>query len=552
MEFWIDFIRNLFFGSGVAHSMIILALAVGIGVYLSRVKIAGISFGVTWVLFIGILLSHFGMVLDGELLHFVKEFGLILFVYSIGLQVGPGFFSSFMAGGLKLNTITCIIVFFDVLVAVLLIFTTNEGVDTITGIMSGAVTNTPGMGAASTAYKDMFGHDSSNIALGYSVAYPLGVIGCILSLIALKFLYKGEKRFNKEKSNSIDIQRLSLEVTNKDITGITLEEIRRRNNLNFIVSRIIDKATGHCLIADSQSRLKTGDRVLVIANKELQEKLTSLIGEPVEQEWTKNDDELISRKITFTNPKLNGTKLSKLNIRREFGVNVTRVHRASVDLAPTANFRLQVGDIITVVGHETAINDIKKMFGDERKYLDHPNLIPIFIGIALGCILGSIPLSGTLISTPLKLGLAGGPLIVAILVSYFGPKLGIVTYTTTSANLMIREIGITLFLACVGLGAGGEFVDSIVNKGGYMWILYGAIITIIPILIAGLVGRYILKIKYNTLTGVISGSCTNPPALAFANQQCKGGDAAVGYATVYPLAMFLRILVGQMMILIFC
>ena len=457
-----------------------------------------------------------------------------------------------MAGGLKLNTITCIIVFFDVLAAVLLIFTTNEGVDTITGIMSGAVTNTPGMGAASTAYKDMFGHDSSNIALGYSVAYPLGVIGCILSLIALKFLYKGEKRFNKEKSNSIDIQRLSLEVTNQEITGITLEEIRRRNNLNFIVSRIIDKATGHCLIADSQSRLKTGDRVLVIANKELQEKLTSLIGEPVEQEWTKNDDELISRKITFTNPKLNGTKLSKLNIRREFGVNVTRVHRASVDLAPTANFRLQVGDIITVVGHETAINDIKKMFGDERKYLDHPNLIPIFIGIALGCILGSIPLSGTLISTPLKLGLAGGPLIVAILVSYFGPKLGIVTYTTTSANLMIREIGITLFLACVGLGAGGEFVDSIVNKGGYMWILYGAIITIIPILIAGFIGRYIFKIKYNTLTGVISGSCTNPPALAFANQQSKGGDAAVGYATVYPLAMFLRILVGQMMILIFC
>ena len=552
MEFWIDFIRNLFFGSGVAHSMIILALAVGVGVYLSRVKIAGISFGVTWVLFIGILLSHFGMVLDGELLHFVKEFGLILFVYSIGLQVGPGFFSSFMAGGLKLNTITCIIVLFDVLAAVLLIFTTNEGVDTITGIMSGAVTNTPGMGAASTAYKDMFGHDSSNIALGYSVAYPLGVIGCILSLIALRFLYKGEKRLNKEKSNSVDIQRLSLEVTNKDITCITLEEIRKRSNLNFIVSRIIDKATGHCLIADSQSKLKTGDRVLVIANKDLQEKLTSLIGEPVEQEWIKNDDELISRKITFTNPKLNGTKLSKLKIRKEFGVNVTRVHRASVDLAPTANFRLQVGDIITVVGHETAINDIKKTFGDERKYLDHPNLIPIFIGIALGCILGSIPLSGTLISTPLKLGLAGGPLIVAILVSYFGPKLGIVTYTTTSANLMIREIGITLFLACVGLGAGGEFVDSIVNKGGYMWILYGAIITIIPILIAGLVGRYILKIKYNTLTGVISGSCTNPPALAFANQQCKGGDAAVGYATVYPLAMFLRILVGQMMILIFC
>jgi putative transport protein len=323
-------------------------------------------------------------------------------------------------------------------------------------------------------------------------------------------------------------------------------------NLNFIVSRIIDKATGHCDIANSRSKLELGDRVLIICNKDIHDRLVSLIGKPVQQEWIKFDEKVISRKITFTNHKLNGTKLGKLNIRKEFGVNITRVHRAGVDLAPTAGFRLQIGDIITVVGHENAINDIKKMFGDDRKYLDHPNLIPIFIGIALGCIIGSIPLTGTLISTPLKLGLAGGPLIVAILVSYFGPKMGIVTYTTTSANLMIREIGITLFLACVGLGAGGEFVDSIVNKGGYMWILYGAIITIVPILVAGFVGRYVFRIKYNTLTGVISGSCTNPPALAFANQQSKGGDTAVAYATVYPLAMFLRILAGQMMILLFC
>lgn len=552
MDFCIEFFSNLLFGTGVAHSMIILAVTVGIGVYLSRVKIAGVSFGVTWVLFIGILLSHFGMTLDSELLHFVKEFGLILFVYSIGLQVGPSFFSSFKAGGLKLNTVTCIIVLFDILVAILLIYTTGEDVDTITGIMSGAVTNTPGMGAATTAFKDMNGYESTNIALGYSVAYPLGVIGCILSMIAIRFLYKGEKRFSKANSNDVNIERLSLEVTEKEITGLTLENIRQQSNLNFIVSRIIDKATGHCNIANSQSKLYIGDRLLIIANKDIHDKLISLIGKPVEQEWTRIDEELISRKITFTNHKLNGTKLIKLNIRKGFGVNVTRVHRAGVDLAPTANFRLQVGDIITVVGRETAINDIKKMFGDERRYLDHPNLIPIFIGIALGCILGSIPLSGTLLTTPLKLGLAGGPLIVAILVSYFGPKMGIVTYTTTSANLMIREIGITLFLACVGLGAGSNFVETIVEKGGYMWILYGAIITVVPILIAGCIGRYILKIKYNTLTGVISGSCTNPPALAFANQQCKGGDAAVGYATVYPLAMFLRILAGQMMILFFC
>ena len=547
-----DFINNLLFGTGIAHSMIILSLAVGIGIYLSRIKIAGISFGVTWVLFIGIFLSHFGMTLDSELLHFVKEFGLILFIYSIGLQVGPGFFSSFKSGGLKLNTVTCIIVLFDVLMAVLLISTTGESVDTITGIMSGAVTNTPGLGAASAAFKDMNGYDSPNIALGYSVAYPLGVIGCILAMISIKSFYKGEKKFGREKNNDVNIQRLSLKVTKSEITGKTLKEIRKESNLNFVVSRIIYKNSDSCVAADSHTTLNIGDRILIIADSTTHATLTELIGEPIEHEWIRPEEKLISRKIAFTKPKLNGVKLGKLNIRKEFGANITRINRAGVDLVPTVGFRLQVGDIVTIVGSENSINNVKKLLGDERKYLDHPNLIPIFIGIALGCVVGSIPLSGTLIATPLKLGLAGGPLIVAILISYFGPKMGIVTYTTSSANLMIREIGIVLFLACVGLGAGEQFVDSIVNKGGYMWILYGALITIIPILIAGIVGRYILKIRYNTLIGVISGSCTNPPALAFANQQSRNGDAAVGYATVYPLAMFLRILIGQMMILLLC
>ena len=547
-----SFIENLFFGTGIAHSMIILAITVGIGVYLSRIKIAGISFGVTWVLFIGILLSHFGMTLNEELLHFVKEFGLILFVYSIGLQVGPGFFSSFKSGGLKLNAITCLIVLLDVVFAIILIFTTGESVDTITGIMSGAVTNTPGMGAATTAFKDMNGYNSPNIALGYSVAYPLGVIGCILAMITIKSFYKGEKRLGKNKDNDVDIQRISIKVTKNDVRGVALEDIRKKSNLNFVISRVKYKSATTCTVANSQTRLDIGDTILVIADSKIHGQLTELFGEVIEQEWQNGNDMLVSRKIVFTKPKLNGTKLGKLNIRKGFGTNITRVNRAGVDLAPTANFRLQVGDILTVVGQEASVENVKKLLGDERKYLDHPNLVPIFIGIALGCILGSIPLSGTLISTPLKLGLAGGPLIVAILISYFGPKMKIVTYTTTSANLMIREIGITLFLTCVGLGAGGNFVDSIVNQGGYMWILYGAIITIIPIIIAGAVGRYIFKIKYNTLAGVIAGSCTNPPALAFANQQSKGGETAVGYATVYPLAMFLRILIGQMMILLLC
>ncbi|MBP3614011.1 MAG: putative transporter [Bacteroidaceae bacterium] len=552
MEGFVGFVNSLFFGTGVAHSMIVLAFAVGIGVYLSRVKIAGISFGVTWVLFIGIILSHFGMTLDEELLHFVKEFGLILFVYSIGLQVGPGFFSSLKAGGVKLNAVACTIVLLDIIMALLIIVTTGEGVDTVTGIMSGAVTNTPGMGAAVAAYKDMYGVDSPNIALGYSVAYPLGVIGCIFSIIAIKWLYKGNIPVNSVQSDNVDIKRFSLQVTNSAAVGIPLEDIRKRSNLNFVVSRIMHCATGDCEVANSESLLSIGDRIMVVANADVEGKLTDLIGHRDTTDWLNDDEQLVSRKIILTNPKLNGTKLNKLNIRHQFGINVTRVHRAGIDLAPTASFRLQVGDVVTVVGKETSVSDIKKMLGDERKYLDHPNLIPIFIGIALGCILGSIPLTGTLIATPLKLGLAGGPLIVAILVSYFGPKMGVVTYTTTSANLMIREIGITLFLACVGLGAGSGFLDSIVNKGGYMWILYGALITVIPILIAGVVGRYLLAIRYNTLIGVIAGSCTNPPALAFANQLSPGGDAAVGYVAVYPLAMFLRILVGQMMILLLC
>lgn len=552
MEGFITFFDNLFFGTSVAHSMIILALAVGVGVYLGRIRIAGVSFGVTWVLFVGIILSHFGMTLDGTLLNFVKEFGLILFVFSIGLQVGPSFFSCFKAGGVKLNFVACIIVLFDVLMALTIIFLTGEGVDTVTGIMSGAVTNTPSMGAAVAAYKDMNGVDSSNIVLGYSVAYPLGVIGCILSMLVIKGLYRHNIAAGGIQSDNVNIKRFSLQVTNCNVAGVRLEEIRKRNNLNFVVSRIMHCATGDCEAANSASLLNIGDRIMVVANADVEDRLTELIGCRVGTDWLGDDEQLISRKIIITNPKLNGTKLSKLNMRHQFGVNVTRVHRAGIDLAPTASFRLQMGDTVTVVGKEASVGDVKKLLGNERKYLDHPNLIPIFIGIAVGCILGSVPLTGTLIATPLKLGLAGGPLIVAILVSYFGPKIGVVTYTTTSANLMIREIGITLFLACVGLSAGSGFLDSVVNKGGYMWILYGALITIVPILIAGLLGRYLLTVKYGTLMGVIAGACTNPPALAFANEISSDGDAAVGYVAVYPLAMFLRILIGQMMILLLC
>ncbi len=555
-----DFITNLFYGTdawsgGIAHSMIILALTIALGIVLGRVKIAKISFGVTWILFVGILFSHFGMTLNGNLLHFVKEFGLILFVYSIGLQVGPGFFSGFKSGGLTLNILACCIVLFDVITAIVLHYTTGESVTTITGIMSGAVTNTPGLGAAQQAYTDLYGSNATEIALGYSVAYPLGVIGCILAMQILKAtayrkIFKAPVEQESEKLNVVPI---NIIVKNKDITNTTLEDIRKSSKLDFVVSRIFNNTTKETEVANASSILQLNDKILVIAKPGLHESIVKLFGETCEMEWEKADAHFISRKIIITNPKLNGKVLSKLELRKHFQVNITRIHRSGIELVASPGIKLQIGDTVTVVGKETAVGNVKKILGDSRKYLDHPNLFPIFIGIVLGCILGSIPLMIPGIPQPVKLGLAGGPLIVSILISYFGPRLKLVTYTTTSANLMIREIGISLFLACVGLEAGNGFVDTIVNKGGYMWILYGAIITIVPLLVAGVIGRYIMKLKYNTLIGVMSGASTNPPALAFANEQCAGSEAAsIGYATVYPLTMFLRVLVAQMMILTLC
>ncbi len=556
-----DFLMTLLEGAqgqwsgGIAHSMIILALTIAFGVMMGRLKVAGISFGVTWILFVGIIFSHFGYSLNGDLLHFVKEFGLILFVFSIGLQVGPGFFSSFKAGGLTLCLITCTIVLFDVLTAVGVHYATDTPITTVTGILSGAVTNTPGLGAAQQAYREITGTSATDIALGYSVAYPLGVIGCILSMLAIKatFYRKEVTPATTDDSKRHDVEPLTIEVKNPTIAGKTLEEIRHSQNYDFVVSRILHCNTKEMEIASSNSTMQVGDKFLVIVRPEMRESVLNLFGTECVVDWDKEGAQFKSRKLIVTNPKLNGVALSKLNLRQNFKVNLTRVNRAGIDLVAAPDLRLQMGDVVTVVGMGSAVGSVKRVLGDSRKYLDHPNLIPIFIGIALGCTLGSLPIFIPGMSQPVKLGLAGGPLIVAILISYFGPKYKLITYTTTSANLMIREIGISLFLACVGLEAGKSFVDTIVNNGGLWWVLYGAIITILPLLIAGVVGRYILRIPYNTLIGVMSGSCTNPPALAFANEQDKNSDkASVGYATVYPLAMFLRILTAQLMILLFC
>lgn len=492
MEFW----NNLFEGvsdawsGGIAHSIIILALVIALGKMLGKSKVGGISLGVTWVLFVGILFSHFGMTLDSNLLHFMKEFGLILFVYSIGLQVGPGFFSIFRSGGLKLNLLAIFICLCGAGTAISIHFLADIPMTTITGIMSGAVTNTPGLGAAQTAYADSFGSNAPDIALGYAVAYPLGVIGAIASFLIIKqcFYRKGNVVITSEKkSEDIDIR------------------AEEKEAQKVIISKHVEAA----------------------------------------------DTRFISRRFIISKRSLNGVTLGRLNFEEVLGASVTRIRRAGLDFKASPDFKLQYGDLVTVVGSKESVAGVEKILGNSLKRLDEPNLIPIFIGIALGVLLGSIPVTFPGIPQPVKLGLAGGPLIVSILLSHFGPRMNVITYTTASANLMLREIGICIFLACVGLEAGNGFVDTVVNNGGLIWIAYGALITVIPLMAAGIIGRYVMKLDYLTLIGVLSGASTNPPALAFASEQDKSTDtAAVSYAAVYPLTMFMRVLIAQLMILL--
>ncbi|ERI88581.1 TrkA protein [Bacteroides pyogenes F0041] len=557
-----EVLRHLFegypnlWGGGVAHSVLILSLVIAFGIMLGKIKVWGVSLGATWILFVGILFGHLNMNLDEHLLHFMKEFGLILFVYSIGLQVGPGFFSAFKKGGLTLNLLAIIVVVLGVGITVALHLITGLPITTMVGILSGAVTNTPGLGAAQQAYSDLSGIDAPEIALGYAVSYPLGVVGIILSLIALKYLLRintGKEEKDAERGSGqlqeLTVRPTSIEIRNEAVEGLSVKELHPLLNRKFVISRIKHREGGETGLVNSDTTLHVGDKILVISTPADIEAITVFFGKEISMEWEQLNKELISRRILITKPELNGKTLSQLKIRNNFGASITRVNRSGVDLVATPQLQLQMGDRVTIVGTELAVSHTEKVLGNSLKRLNHPNLIPIFIGIALGCILGSIPFTFPGIPQPLKLGLAGGPLIVSILISRFGPKYKMITYTTMSANLMLREIGISIFLACVGLGAGKGFVETIIYEGGYTWIGYGVIITILPLLIAGLVGRYYFKLNYFTLIGVLSGATTDPPALSYSNDLTSTDAPAVGYATVYPLTMFLRVLTAQMLIL---
>ncbi|MEE1102556.1 MAG: putative transporter [Alistipes sp.] len=551
-----EWLYNLFMSNSVAHVVFTLALVITLGVMLSRIKIAGISFGVTWILFVGIAAGHFGMTIEHETLHFIKEFGLILFVFSIGLQVGPGFFSSFKEGGVKMVGCAATVVLLGCLTTYIIHLVTGTPLPTMVGVMSGAVTNTPGLGAAQQAYADATGITDPTIALGYAVAYPLGVVGIILSLIAVRFItrvnFKEEdKALEAMKSEHSNVMRLSVEFTNGALENQSVAHIRDLINRSFVIARIMDH-NGVIRIADGTSTLKVGDKIRVVCSPDDREAVIAFFGQEIEmtkEEWgvtSDNQRQLVSRRIVITKREINGKKLSDLRLRTKYGINITRINRAGIDLIPYQGMELQMGDKITVVGDEKAIDQVANVLGNSMKKLNEPQLLTIFIGIALGVLLGSIPLME--IPQPVKLGLAGGPLIIAILIGRYGPHFHLVTYTTMSANLMLREVGLALFLAAVGIGAGDGFIDAIIG-GGYRWILYGYIITVVPLLIVGLFARLKLKMNYYTLMGLMSGSVTDPPALGYANSTAGNDMPAVGYATVYPVVMFLRVLTAQLLIL---
>ena len=554
--------KELLTQGGTAGAILILALVIASGLFLGKFKIKGLSLGSVWILFMGILLGHFGLRVDPVMLSFIKEFGLILFVFTVGLQVGPGFFRSFRRDGLPMNILAVGMILLAVGTTYAIHLISGENIGIMTGIMSGAVTNTPGLGAAQqTLYDapvatDEIAAAASSIGSAYAVAYPLGVLGAIAVLLLSKSLFKVDIDKEKEKSSkdeSVDDKacRLACRVKNPALFGKTIHEIVGEENADhLIISRM--KRGEWVTFPDLDMPLKQGDELLIVTDVHHKDKAAIIFGEefPVDmKEWQQTGAKLVTRRLTITKPNITGASLRKLDIRHKYGVTVTRILRAGVDLQADADLILQVGDSIQVVGSDEGISRLAKLVGNEPDKLQKPNLIPIFFGIALGVLVGLIPIHFPSMPQPLKLGMAGGPLIVAILLGAFGPKFGITTYTATSANLMVREIGISLFMAAVGLDAGKTFVASLVG-GGYMWVLYGAIITVVPMALIAFIARKFMKFDFFKICGLLSGGTTDPALLSFSEQLFGNGRIALNYTTVYPLTMFLRVVAAQVMIML--
>lgn len=550
----------MFNADSIAHIVLLYSFVIASGVLLGKMKIFGVSLGVTFVLFVGILLGHFGFTGNREIMNFIQDFGLILFVFCIGLQVGPSFFSSFKKGGVTMNLIATGVVLLNIVVMLALWLTlfNPEDLPMLVGVLCGAVTNTPGLGAASEALSQT-GYTGPDIANGYACAYPLGVVGIIGATILLRHLCrvnlkKEEEELKQEEEANPHIKPhlMHVEVHNEALNGKTLMAVREFLNREFVCSRILQN--GHVSIPTRDTIFHVGDQLFIVCAEDDAEAITAFIGRQVKVDWEKQDIDspLVSRRILVTQSQMNGKSLGQLHFSSIYGVNVTRINRSGMDLFANPHLKLQVGDRLMVVGPQDAVERVAHKMGNSLKRLDHPNIVTIFVGIFLGILFGSLPIAFPGIPTPVKLGLAGGPLIVAILIARFGYKLKLVTYTTMSANLMLREIGLALFLASVGIKAGANFVNTVVEGDGLLYVGCGFLITTLPILIMGLVARLKYKLNYFTLMGLIAGSTTDPPALAYANQTAGNDAPAVGYTTVYPLAMFLRILTAQVIILVLC
>ncbi|MDR1585118.1 MAG: putative transporter [Prevotellaceae bacterium] len=556
-----EWFQSLLFGEGIAHTILLYAFVISAGVLLGKIKFFGVSLGVTFVLFVGLFMGHFGFSVEHNVLHFIREFGLILFIFSIGLQVGPGFFSSFKKGGMTMNLMAATVVLLGVAAAISLYFMFSDRITMpmMVGVLSGAVTNTPGLGAAQEALRQLVESGSINkapdIALGYAVAYPLGVTGIILSLIVVRIIFRVDlQKENEDIVNANNTKQekpefLTIRLTNTEIEGRTLLDIKKMSPSQFVASRIM--RGGEFSVPVGNTVLQHGDVLFIITTKKSVTSVTGFLGEQTELDWKQSDNIFVSRRIVITQDNINGKTVSELNFRSSLGVNITRINRSGIDLLATPNLVLQVGDRVMVVGEIDAIKKVEDLLGNTLKRLDHPHIFSFFTGILLGVLVGSIPLFIPGIPMPVKLGLAGGPLVVAILLGRFGYKIKLITYTTQSANLMLREIGISLFLASVGIASGGNFVETVISSNGLLWILCGFLITTLPLLIVGFIGRKFVKFNYYTLIGLLSGSMTDPPALAYANSISENDAPAVAYSTVYPLTMFLRVISAQILILIF-
>ena len=561
-----DWIVNLFTNTeSVAHIALLYAIVIAIGVYLGKIKIGGISLGVTFVLFAGILAGHVGFTGPKEILTFVQDFGLILFVFMIGLQVGPGFFESFKKGGVTLNMLSASAILLNILVmfgCYYLFFDTSNpnNLPMMVGTLYGAVTNTPGLGAANEALLSVFPNGAPSIANGYACAYPLGVVGIIGATILIKYICKINTADEEEQLNEEDAanphakaHNMHLRVENAYITGRTLREVSEFLNRDIVCSRLLHN--GEVSIPNSKTKFEVGDELLVVCAEADAEAIKAFIGPEVEAEWDREKDEVqhfVSRRIIVTRPEMNGKTLGKMHFSSVYGVNVTRISRQGMDIFAGRNHHFHVGDKILVVGPEENVNRVAEIMGNSVKRLDAPNIATIFVGIMVGIIFCSLPFAIPGMPVPLKLGIAGGPLIIAILIGRFGYRMKLVTYTTTSANMMVREIGLVLFLASVGIKAGAGFWDTVVQGDGLKYVGCGFLITVIPILIIGTIARLKFKFNYFTIMGMLAGTYTDPPALAYANASCSKEAPAVGYSTVYPLSMFLRIFTAQIVVLFFC